>query len=146
MAGDAGAGRARERPEALAAGHGARPAGGVIESGEWAGVGAMPGVERVQLGQILLRAKLLTARQLDEALARQFRWGSRLGDIVLASGWVKPLEFYRALGEHFHLCFVNLVEHPADGALFQSGRYADYARELYLPWRREGGSVVDCNG
>jgi cellulose synthase/poly-beta-1,6-N-acetylglucosamine synthase-like glycosyltransferase len=99
----------------------------------------MPGAERVQLGQVLLKAKLITARQLDEALARQFRWGSRLGDIILASGWVKPLDFYRALANHFHLSFVNLTDHPADAALFQPGRYADYAKHLYLPWRREDG-------
>ena len=65
------------------------------------GAGTIPGTERVQLGQVLLRAKLITTRQLDEALARQFRWGSRLGDILLASGWVKPLDFYRALANTF---------------------------------------------
>jgi hypothetical protein len=58
---------------------------------------------------------------------------------VLASGWVKPVDFYRALAQHFHLSFVNMVEHPADGSLFQPGRYADYAKHLYLPWRREDG-------
>jgi cellulose synthase/poly-beta-1,6-N-acetylglucosamine synthase-like glycosyltransferase len=137
MAADTGVGRARERP---LAGEGSDDAACPrTASSSWARVGAIPGADRVQLGQVLLHAKLLTPRQLDEALARQFRWGSRLGDVVLASGWVKPLDFYRALAEHFHLPFVNLVEHPADRALFQPGRYADYARDLYLPWRREAG-------
>jgi cellulose synthase/poly-beta-1,6-N-acetylglucosamine synthase-like glycosyltransferase len=104
-------------------------------------VGASRGAERVQLGQLLLHAKLLNHRQLDEALARQFRWGSRLGDIVLASGWVKPLDFYRVLAEHFRLDFVNLVEQPADGSLFQPAHYGDYARHLFLPWRRLDGML-----
>jgi len=137
MGSETGTGRARERPTELV-GSGTSGSGKVVPN-VWMGAGTIPGTERVQLGQVLLRAKLITTRQLDEALARQFRWGSRLGDILLASGWVKPLDFYRALAEHFHLSFVNLVEHPADGALFQPGRYADYAKHLYLPWRREGG-------
>src|SRR5580704_4366305 len=137
MGSETGTGRARERPTKLV-GSGTSGSGKVVPN-VWMGAGTIPGAERVQLGQVLLRAKLITTRQLDEALARQFRWGSRLGDILLASGWVKPLDFYRALAEHFHLSFVNLVEHPADGALFQPGRYADYAKHLYLPWRREGG-------
>jgi glycosyltransferase XagB len=137
MSGGMGTGRARERPPNDARAY--AQSGARVEPNAWAGVGTLPGVERVQLGQVLLRAKLITARQLDEALARQFRWGSRLGDILLASGWVKPLDFYQALAEHFHLSFVNLIEHPADGSLFQPGRYSDYARHLYLPWRREDG-------
>jgi glycosyltransferase XagB len=141
MAGDAGTERARERPADAASSQTEPdlPASHASASNAWAGVGGMPGAERVQLGQVLLAAKLLTPRQLDDFLARQFRWGSRLGDVVLASGWVKPLDFYRTLANHFHLEFVNLVEHPADGKLFQPGHYADYARHLYLPWRREGG-------
>jgi glycosyltransferase XagB len=137
MAGETGTGRARERPLAGAKRDETEQARAKLYS--FAGTGAVTGTERAQLGQVLLHARLITPRQLDEALVRQFHWGSRLGDILLASGWVKPLDFYRALAEHFHLSFVNLVEHPADATLFQPGRYADYAKHLYLPWRREDG-------
>jgi cellulose synthase/poly-beta-1,6-N-acetylglucosamine synthase-like glycosyltransferase len=132
MEGGAGTGRARERPEES----GRAAATSETARARWT---QLAGLERVQLGQLLVRAKLITPRQLDEALARQFRWGSRLGDIVLSSGWVKPLDFYRVLAEHFELQFVNLVEQPADGTLFQPARYGDYAKHLYLPWRRENG-------
>lgn len=100
-----------------------------------------PAVQRVQLGQLLLRAGLLTQSQLEEALAQQARWGSRLGDIVLASGWVKPLDFYRVLAEHFHLDFVNLLEYPVDATLFEGACYNEYAQLLYLPWRKIQGTL-----
>jgi cellulose synthase/poly-beta-1,6-N-acetylglucosamine synthase-like glycosyltransferase len=100
-----------------------------------------PSVQRVQLGQLLLHAHLLTPGQLEEALALQARWGSRLGDIVLASGWVKPLDFYRVLAEHFRLDFVNLLEQPVDAFLFDSASYNEYAQLLYLPWRKTQGTL-----
>src|ERR1700733_7966511 len=88
------------------------------------------------LGQCLIHAGLITREQLAEALRLQAEWGSRLGDLILAMGWVKPLDFYRVLAYHFDLEFVNLMEEPADDSLFDRGQYAEYAQHLYLPWRR----------
>ena len=88
----------------------------------------VPAPERILLGQLLLHKKLITSAQLDEALARQFRWGSRLGDVILASGWVKPLDFYRVLADHFQLEFVHLTEHPVDASLFQANAHSEYAQ------------------
>jgi len=99
----------------------------------------VPAPERILLGQLLLHKKLITSAQLDEALARQFRWGSRLGDVILASGWVKPLDFYRVLADHFQLEFVHLTEHPVDASLFQANAHSEYAQYLYLPWRKQNG-------
>jgi len=98
-----------------------------------------PAPERVLLGQLLLREKLINPAQLDEALARQFRWGSRLGDVILAFGWVKPLDFYRVLAKHFEMDFVNLAEHPVDTSLFDGKAQNEYAQYLYLPWRKQNG-------
>ena len=78
-----------------------------------------------QLGQCLIHAGLITAEQLAEALRLQSEWGSRLGDLILAMGWVKPLDFYRVLAHHFDLEFVNLMEEPADDSLFDHKQYAE---------------------
>jgi cellulose synthase/poly-beta-1,6-N-acetylglucosamine synthase-like glycosyltransferase len=94
---------------------------------------------RVRIGELLVNAKLVTEKQIDEALQKQATWGSRLGDIILAMGWVKPLDFYRVLAQHFGLEFVNLIDHPADERLFEPGEYSDYAQHLYLPWQRREG-------
>lgn len=90
----------------------------------------------IPLGQRLIHAGLISPEQLAEALRLQTEWGSRLGDLILAMGWVKPLAFYRVLAYHFDLEFVNLMEEPADDSLFDHKEYADYAQHLYLPWRR----------
>ena len=128
MSGSTGVGRAREDP--------ARARTGATRDKTRAATAAP---ERVLLGQLLLQEKLITPAQLEEALARQFRWGSRLGDVILASGWVKPLDFYRVLAQHFQMEFVNLTHHPVDASLFQANAHSDYAQFLYLPWRKQNG-------
>jgi glycosyltransferase XagB len=96
-------------------------------------------VPRLRVGELLVEAGLITAEQRDHALHLQKDWGSRLGDIVLAMGWVKPLLFYRTLSEHFGLAFVNLIEQPPDEKLFVPADYALYAQHLFLPWRKMVG-------
>jgi glycosyltransferase XagB len=56
-------------------------------------------------------------------------------------GWVKPLDFYKVLAEHFKLQFVNLSEHRVDESLLDSRDYLHYAQHLYLPWRRKNGEL-----
>lgn len=92
-----------------------------------------------RLGEVLIGQGLITPGQLEEALCLQAKWGSRLGDIVLASGWVKSLDFYSALACHLGLDFVNLMEQPVKDFLLEKEQYADYAQYLYLPWRRKDG-------
>jgi cellulose synthase/poly-beta-1,6-N-acetylglucosamine synthase-like glycosyltransferase len=91
--------------------------------------------EPARLGDLLVEAGMITTAQLESALAQQSSWGARLGDVLLAMGWVKPLEFYQILAGHFDVSFVNLKEEPADAALFDPTEYADYAKHQYLPWR-----------
>jgi glycosyltransferase XagB len=93
----------------------------------------------ILLGQLLMDAGLISPEQLEDALHRQSQWGSRLGDIVLSMGWVKPLDFYNVLARHFRLDFINLIDQPADDSLFESHDYGTYAQYLFLPWKREKG-------
>lgn len=94
-------------------------------------------MQGMRIGEMLVAAHLITEAQVAEALAKQASWGSRLGDIVLAMGWVKPLAFYKVLAEHFDLQFVNLAEQPVDDVLLDPREYRSYAQHLYLPWRRQ---------
>ena len=100
-----------------------------------------PGLPKplLRIGEMLVEAGLITEAQVTEALSKQASWGSRLGDIILAMGWVKPMEFYRVLAKHFDVEFINLSEAPVDETLLDPGRYLDYARHLYLPWRFQNG-------
>ncbi len=96
---------------------------------------------RLPLGRMLVERGLLTPAQLEEALAEQRATGARLGQILLGRGWVRALDFYATLAEHFGLPFVNLLEAPPDPALFDFERIEEYARSLYLPWRRQRGAL-----
>jgi len=94
------------------------------------------------IGQGLVDAGLISAEQLQEALARQRASGSRIGQILIAEGWVRPLDFYRALAGQLGLEFVDLVQQPPDAALFDESQYDEYARLQYVPWRASGGAVT----
>jgi len=85
---------------------------------------------------MLVREGLITEAQVEEALEKQANWGSRFGDIVLAMGWVKPLQFYQVLARHFGLGFINLTVLPVEDSLLDPRQYQNYAQHLYLPWRR----------
>nr|WP_237475469.1 glycosyltransferase family 2 protein [Xanthomonas sp. LMG 9002] len=103
---------------------------------------ATEGGLQVPIGEALVAAGVIDPPLLQNALALQARWRSRLGDVVLAQRGVAPLRFYTVLAQHFGLNFVNLLKQPIDPALFQPERLADYAQRLVLPWREEDGQLV----
>lgn len=94
------------------------------------------------IGDALIEAGLLTAKQRDEALGLQRRWGSRFGEIVQAKGWVRAFDFYRVLAAQLAVPFVNLMSETPDAALFDANHIEHYARYLLLPWRRAGETIV----
>lgn len=101
-----------------------------------------PLTARIRLGDVLQQEGLLTSAQLEEALHLQQRWGSRLGDIILAKGWVRAFDLYRLLARHYQRPFVDLVNSPPDGSLLAADDIALYTDLLFLPWRREGDRVI----
>jgi cellulose synthase/poly-beta-1,6-N-acetylglucosamine synthase-like glycosyltransferase len=94
------------------------------------------------LGEILRRRGLLSEEQLLYGLELQQGWGTRLGDIILAKGWVRAFDLYQALAEHYHLPFVNLLDEAPDPTLLSTDDYQTYSDMLVMPWRREGDVVV----
>ncbi|MDP2110311.1 MAG: glycosyltransferase family 2 protein [Thiobacillus sp.] len=94
------------------------------------------------IGDALVRDGLLSQARLDEALALQARWGTRLGDILLAKGWVRAYDFYRTLSVQFELPFVDLLKSPPDESLFVMAELDQYAQSLYLPWKQENGKLL----
>lgn len=95
-----------------------------------------------KMGDMLVARGLLNPMQLDLALELQQRWGTRLGDIILAKGWVRAPDLYRTLAEHFDRPFVDLFNEPPDVSLMASDDIASYAEHLVLPWRRENQKII----
>ena len=62
-----------------------------------------PQQSRVRLGTMLVRAGLLSAEQLEEALAEKAETGKRIGEIVVDRGWVPSSDLAKALAEQHRL-------------------------------------------
>lgn len=94
------------------------------------------------IGAWLVDRGLLSPQQLEQALRLQKECGTPLGQILMARGWVRPLDFYRCLAERFGLPFVDLVADPPDAELFEQDRSEDYAAGLYVPWKADAGGLT----
>jgi MSHA biogenesis protein MshE len=67
-----------------------------------------PHRQRLRLGELLLRAHLLSQSALDEALAEQRRSGQKLGRILIDLGYVSEEDLLKLLAEQLHLPLVDL--------------------------------------
>jgi type IV pilus assembly protein PilB len=72
---------------------------------------------RVRLGELLVRAGLITAPQLEEALAEQKRIGGRLGSLLVESGLVTETQVTQILSQQLSVPWVSL-------------HHIDFSREL----------------
>src|SRR5213593_5205362 len=69
---------------------------------------------RPMLGSILVEKGWVTHERLDAALEAARISGMRLGETLLARGWLFEPELAAALAEQFGLRYVDLVRHPLD--------------------------------
>ncbi len=97
-----------------------------------------------QLGDILVAQGALSPDHLEQALAEQQRTGGRLGEILIARGYVHRLDVFRALSDAWGMPHVDLSRHVLDGALIaQLGLdVAELAKASWLPLVREFGTLV----
>src|SRR5438067_11583376 len=71
---------------------------------------------RPHLGAVLLKSKLLTPEQLDEALAQQAGSGRRLGEVLIERGWLYPQDIARALATQYGFVYVAIHHLSVDPA------------------------------
>jgi type IV pilus assembly protein PilB len=67
-----------------------------------------PAAERQRLGDLLIAAKLVSAKQIDEALELQEKTGRRLGSIVISKGWVSDQDVLQLLSKQLKVPYVRL--------------------------------------
>ncbi len=75
---------------------------------------------RMRIGEMLIELGLITDEQLRAALRLQRRTGSRLGEILVASGAVDELELLAVLSDHCSLQHVDLHGYIPDRELAAS--------------------------
>ena len=103
---------------------------------------AKAGDHAEKLGAILLDKKLITEQQLQHGLEIQKSWGTRLGDIILAKGWVKAFDLYQALAQHHDKPFKNFFLAPPDSDLIVDADIQKYMELLIVPWKRRGAKLI----
>ncbi len=86
----------------------------------------------------------LTRENLQRALVEQQRTAGRLGEILVARGYVHRLDVYRALSDAWGMPHVDLSRHLLDGALIDDLGIdvADLAGAPWVPLVREHGTLV----
>jgi type IV pilus assembly protein PilB len=100
-----------------------------------------PASERKRLGDILLQAKLISPKQIAEALGIQQKTGMRLGSIVVSKGWVSDQDLMQVIGEQLGVHYVRLKSSLYDPAVV-SLLDRDVARRLkVLPLFKVRGVV-----
>lgn len=91
------------------------------------------------LGQILIEDGAVDSRNLLKAVVMRQRQQARLGEILLANGWVQEDALTRALSRQWRSSVLDLATLPPDPRLIDAfGAQQCLARGV-VPWRRVGG-------
>lgn len=91
------------------------------------------------LGQMLLDDGAVEAGNLLKALVMHRRESARLGEILLAHGWVTEQALGRALSRQWRTSLIDLRALPPDARLIDE-MGADWClSNAVVPWRRTGG-------
>ena len=69
---------------------------------------------KIALGQELIDRGLLSARDLDRALAAQREMGGRIGEVLVRLGLVAEAEMYKVLAEHLQVEWVREADFPEE--------------------------------
>ncbi|HLW58350.1 MAG TPA: GspE/PulE family protein [bacterium] len=93
------------------------------------------------LGELLVELGLLTAAQLQEALAEQARTGERLGAILLARRYVAKQDLGRTLELQHGIPYVNLSAQAIDEQLVRSLPERLLMDHKVVPFARRGDEI-----
>jgi len=75
-----------------------------------------PALERKRLGDLLVAAKLVDSKQIQEALELQEKTGRRLGSIVISKGWVSDQDVLQLLSRQLRVPYARLRSNIYDPA------------------------------
>jgi hypothetical protein len=96
----------------------------------------------VPLGTLIFRAGLLAEEQLEDALQEGMRTGKRLGEVLIARGWLQERDLGRLLAGQKGLPFVEVSASDAELAALQALPEEKAKLLVALPLRHEEGRLV----
>lgn len=94
------------------------------------------------IGDVLVKEHLIGDSQLRDAVELQKRWGGRIGEILIATGYVRRIDFYRAVSKHFGLPFLDLYREKIDSAAIHLLSLDFMKDRRVIPVRIEGGRLL----
>jgi type IV pilus assembly protein PilB len=93
------------------------------------------------LGQLLLKAQLITEDQLTEAIRAQKLQGKRLGSVLLKLGYINEESLITFLSRQYNAPAINLSEHRIDTALFKLIPYETAKKYQLIPISKDGAGL-----
>lgn len=93
------------------------------------------------LGQLLLKAKLITEEQLNEAIRLQKLEGKRLGSVLLKLGYINEESLITFLSRQYNVPAINLSEHKIDTSLLKLIPYETAKRYQLIPISKDGAGI-----
>ena len=93
---------------------------------------------------MLVNSGAISADDLQRSLAIQLRTRakSRLGEVLLANGLVRPDEFSKVLARQYGIGRIDLAKAPIDPGLLDNVDPLICLRLGYVPWRRIGETTI----
>ena len=98
----------------------------------------------IKLGQLLLRAKVVTDAQLETALAEQEKWGGKIGQILVRMGYLSEDLLTKALSKQLGIPRVDLEQSTPGPAAMRKvkAELAEGYAVLPLEIRDEGKTLL----
>ena len=94
------------------------------------------------LGAYLLDARAISPGNLAKALALQLREDARLGDILIANGWVTERDLMMALSAQYGIGFAGTALPPHDLDMIRSVPWELCLQHTVVPWSQTGGMLI----
>lgn len=97
---------------------------------------------RMRLGDLLIREKLLTEKQLENALQRQKATGRKLGEILIHDNFVKEKDIIRVLQIQLKIPYVELEDINFDSSLSEIVSEALSRKYNLVPIKKHENKII----
>jgi type IV pilus assembly protein PilB len=102
---------------------------------------AAPSERDLPLGELIVRAGLLSSVQLDAALAASRATGRRLGEVLIEDELVDERELAQIVAKQEGLEFIDLGKHDLEDEAVDLLSESSARRYVALPYKLEGSAV-----
>src|SRR5499427_6607352 len=96
----------------------------------------------LKLGDLLLKAKLVTQEQIDQALVKQREDGVKLGEALVRLGYISEEDITETLSHQFGVPSINLAHFDIDPAVVKLVPGEVARKYMILPVNKTGATLT----